>query len=221
MGIFSPILDLFFPPKCIFCGKILKQEETRGKVCRACRRTVGYNEELRRFPGVLERVCAPLDYRNGVRRAILRLKFRGRSDHAVPLGTFIADEVARRFRGEYDVVTWVPISSKRYKRRRYDQAMLLAEAAALQLGSVAVSTLEKVRDTVPNSRLDASKRAANVRGAYVVTAPELVAGKRVLIIDDVVTTGSTICECARMLRKAGAAEVIGAAVASSKAGDDR
>jgi len=112
--------------------------------------------------------------------------------------------------GRYDLITWVPLSEQRRKARGYDQAMLLAEAAALELGDVAAETLAKVRDTSAQSGLgkDDSARRANVLGAYRPTDPELIAGQRILLMDDVVTTGSTLSECARTLRTAGAADVV-------------
>lgn len=85
-----------------------------------------------------------------------------------------------------------------------DQAFLLSSAAALELDDVAVETLRKGRNTQAQSGLDDdAARRANVLGAYTIVDPELVEGKRVLLIDDVITTGSTISECARVLRSAG------------------
>ena len=112
--------------------------------------------------------------------------------------------------GRYDLITWVPLSEQRRKARGYDQAMLLAEAAALELGDVAAETLAKVRDTSAQSGLgkDDSARRANVLGAYRPTDPELIDGQRILLMDDVVTTGSALSECARTLRTAGAADVV-------------
>lgn len=217
MGIFSSFIALLFPPKCIFCGKVLEKNERAGRVCRSCRRSVEYNEEPIPASEPLGEVCAPLVYKDSVRDALLRFKFRDRADYAEPLAAFIADEVARRFAGRYDVITWAPVSRKRKKERGYDQAMLLAEAAAMRLGTVAVSVLEKTRHTNANSSInDAAARAANVKGVYEVTAPELIEGKRVLLIDDIFTTGATMGECAATLRSAGAAEVMGAAIAVSR-----
>ena len=98
-----------------------------------------------------------------------------------------------------------------------DQAFLLASAAALELGDVAVETLRKGRNTQAQSGLsDDAARRANVLGAYTIVDPELVEGKRVLLIDDVVTTGSTFSECARVLRSAGAAGVVCATLARAR-----
>ena len=102
----------------------------------------------------------------------------------------------------------------RRRERGYDQAFLLANAAALALGGVAVETLRKERHTRAQSSLeDASARRANVLGAYEIVDPELIEGRRVLLVDDVITTGATISECARILRTFGAADVVCATLA--------
>lgn len=99
-------------------------------------------------------------------------------------------------------------------RRGYDQAQLLAEAAAEVLGTKAVPLLRKARDVSPQSRLRTpEERRANIAGCYVVRSADAVRGKRILLIDDVITTGSTLSECARMLLTAGAVSVRGAALA--------
>ena len=119
--------------------------------------------------------------------------------------------------GRYDLITWVPLSDRRKRERGYDQAFLLASAAALELGDVAVETLRKERNTDPQSGItEDAQRRANVLGAYTPVDPELVAGKRVLLIDDVVTTGSTLSECARTLRTMGAEDVVCAALARAR-----
>ena len=227
MKIISGFLDILFPPKCIFCRAVLEKRERADRVCRKCRDELPYNETLvepkptrGESCASLESICAPLSYSGNVRRAIRTFKFYDRPDFAEPLGRFIADEVARRYKGEFDLLTWVPISRKRRKKRGYDQSRLLAEEVAKRLGRDAVPTLDKTRNTKANSRLGAEERSSNVRGVYAVIDRASVEGKRVLIIDDVYTTGATLGECARALRDAGASSVIGAAVALAGVGED-
>jgi len=102
----------------------------------------------------------------------------------------------------------------RERKRGYDQAMLLATATALQLNRFAVETLKKPFDVKAQSELgDKSERSANISGAYVASSPDIISGKRILLIDDVVTTCSTLDECSRVLLSAGAAGVICASLA--------
>lgn len=219
MGIFSTIANLFFPPRCVFCERPLERSERGDRICRKCRRELPYNEELIPPSGELGRVCAPLVYRGDVRESLHRYKFGGKMEYATPFGRMLADEIKRRFDGEYDLITWAPVSSKRKSERGYDQAMLLAAAVALALDDAPVSTLEKIRDTPANSGLKSRReREENVSGVYRVVAPELVSGKRVLLIDDIHTSGTTMRECARTLIEAGAQSVIGAALARTAKG---
>ena len=113
------------------------------------------------------------------------------------------------------VLTWVPVSRKRKRRRGYDQVELIARAVGAELGSEPVSTLVKTRHNRAQSGIaDSSARRANVLGAYRIRNPEQVRGKRVILLDDVLTTGSTAGECARVLLTAGAKQVDSAVVAS-------
>ena len=114
----------------------------------------------------------------------------------------------------FDVMTWVPVGSLRRLKRGYDQGKLLAMAVADELGTQAVPLLKKVRNTPPQSGIpDASRRRANVLNAYEAINTPLLRGKSVLLLDDVLTTGATASECARILLTAGAKEVTFAAVA--------
>jgi len=215
MGIFSGLLDLLFPPRCVFCRKILSRRE-KG-ICAGCaeslRRTASDGEQT----GDYFTVCvSPLYYEDTVREALLRFKFHQATGYAEPFGRLIAQCIRERLPGRYDLISWVPLSSQRLKKRGYDQAMLLAMSTALELEDVAVSTLEKVRDVPAQSGVGSKeKRRANISGVYRCCDEDLVRDKRVLLIDDIVTTGATLSECARTLLLAGAEEVLCATLARS------
>ena len=211
------VLDLLFPPKCVFCGKVLDTGETG--LCRRCQRELpwltGGEAEL---TGEFFSLCAaPLRYQDRVRDSVRRYKFMGRRGYYKVYGRVVAQCVHDHLAGRYDLITWVPLSPRRKKDRGYDQSFLLASAAALELGEVAVETLRKERNTDPQSGItEDAQRRANVLGAYTPVDKALVEGKRVLVIDDVVTTGSTLSECARVLRTMGAADVVCAALARAR-----
>lgn len=211
------VLDLLFPPKCVFCGKVLDTGETG--LCRRCQKELpwltGGEAEL---TGEFFSLCAaPLRYQDQVRDSIRRYKFKGRRGYCKVYGHLVAQCVHDHLAGRYDLITWVPLSPRRKKERGYDQSFLLASAAALELGEVAVETLRKELDNQPQSGLTGdAQRRANVLGAYTPVDKALVEGKRVLVIDDVVTTGSTLSECARVLRTMGAADVVCAALARAR-----
>lgn len=204
------LLDLIFPPKCVFCKKLLRKGEDG--ICARCQEHLPWcvGPEAEQTMEFISLCASPLWYQDEVRESFHRYKFKGSRGYAKVYGRLMAQCVRDHLAGRYDLITWVPLSEQRRKSRGYDQAMLLAEAAALELGDVAAETLTKVRDTDAQSGLgkDDSARRANVLGAYCPTDPELIAGQRILLMDDVVTTGSTLFECARTLRTAGAADVV-------------
>lgn len=216
MRILSGILDLLFPPKCTFCRKILKDGES--EICAACEKGLPYTKGAAAQDGSFYETCvSPLYYEDQVRDAILRFKFHDTTSYADLFGKMIADCIRENLAGKYNLISWVPLSAKRLKKRGYDQAMLLAMSAALNLDDVAVETLEKHTDVPAQSGMGSpEKRRANISGSYRVSDPELIAGKRILLIDDIVTTGSTLSECARVLRLAGAEAVYCATLARTK-----
>ncbi len=202
-------LELLFPPKCAFCGHVLKSGE-KG-MCQNCQRELPWIEgqAAEQQLEFVSLCVSALWYRQLVRESIRRYKFADRSLYAKTYGRLVAQCVTDHLAGRYDLITWVPLSPKSLKKRGYDQAMLLAMAAALELGEVAVETLRKDKNTSAQSSLteDAARRA-NVLGVYEAVDPALVDGRRVLLVDDVVTTGATLSECARILRLYGASDVV-------------
>lgn len=215
MKIFTCLLELLFPSKCPFCGRVLD----RPGVCDTCRKTLPWTEEdkvLQILPGNL-RCAAPLWYEAQVRDGLLAFKFRGSQAAAKPLGELIARCAAEQYAGEFDTVAWVPVSRKRLRKRGYDQAFLLARQACALWETEPVRLLKKCVDTPAQSGIaEPAARRANVLGVYDVVAEEGITGKRVLLVDDICTTGATLAECARVLRDAGAAEVMCVTVARAR-----
>lgn len=129
-------------------------------------------------------------------------------------GRMLAMQLQTAKLDSFDVLTWVPISPLRMLQRGYDQTELLALAVGQELGTVPCRCLRKIRHTRTQSSLNrASQRRANVSGAYRVCNTATIQGKRVLLLDDIITTGATLSECAKTLLVAGANEVICGAVA--------
>lgn len=210
------ILNLLFPPKCAFCGALM--EEPADGLCPACRSSLPYPSgkgELRTVGGF---PCAvALRYEAMVRQGVHALKFHNHPQRARVFARYLAQAAAEQFPGGFDTVTFVPVSLWRNYRRGYDQAQLLAEEAAKLWGVSAVPVLRKTRNNCPQSTVKTStERRANVLDAYTVPHPELAKGRRFLLIDDVLTTGSTMAACARCLMDAGVESVVCAVLAGAE-----
>lgn len=213
MKLLHYIGDALFPPKCILCGTVLKKEET--DLCRGCR------VENPAFPQgklklqFVDSFAAVWYYEGSVRRSLLRYKFRRARHLAEPYGRFLAMKVLEEMPEGFDRITWVPISPLRKWKRGYDQDELLAKAVASELGMEALPLLRKKRNNPPQSGIvGAAQRRANVLGVYCCTDEAALRGKRILLIDDILTTGATASECARVLLTAGAAQVSCAVMAA-------
>jgi ComF family protein len=159
---------------------------------------------------VFARGIAP--YRDGMREAIHALKYGRRPVLATPLGRLLAavgPEVAPvALRDWTDGLVPVPLHPARHAERGFNQAELLAVPCAARWRCRLVTrALVRVRATVPQADLDADARRANVRDAFAVVRPAEVRDRRLLLVDDVLTTGATVAAAARALRAAGAAAV--------------
>ena len=213
LGVFSSILDLLFPPKCFFCRRVL--HDSCDECCEKCLETLPYTE----FGGMQEGdyfdfCISPFYYRDNVRKSILRFKFANAPHFATLYGKILADCIIEYPDIHYDTITWVPLSVKRKRSRGYDQAKLLALETANNLDDEAVQTLTKTYDVQPQSYLRGiEERRRNISGAFEVSSLEYVSGKTILLIDDIITTGSTLSECAKVLLEAGANNVICATLA--------
>lgn len=214
MGVKDLILDLLYPPKCVVCERILERGER--DLCPTCRRTLVQVTKPLPKPALVADVAAVFIYDDVLRPSLLRYKFHGRVCYASSYGPMLAEKI--RDQGlEFDLLTWVPISRRRRWKRGYDQAKQLAVETAKALGVPAVPTLRKIRDNPPQAKIrDEAQRRANVSGVYQVLPAAQLRDKRVLLIDDIMTTGATLGEAALMLRTAHAGSVQAAVFAAAR-----
>ncbi len=213
--------NIFFSPRCIICGEYL-DPSTSILFCPFCLK------HLPHIPSAHCPVCGRVTpsgsglcfqchmqkpkfrkhqsvvfYTREIRHALLKFKFYHKRHYAIPIGSVMCSFVTE----EYDMITAVPISKKKLRTRGYNQSRLLAEQIERLRGIPYTETLKKIKDTPPQSRLGSKQRLTNIKNAFSIVNTELVSGKRILLIDDIYTTGSTVNECARVLKKAGAAYV--------------
>ena len=215
MRLFSLVKELLFPSKCILCGKLLEKNEL--DLCASCR--IDSPEcavSNSRIPFIASWI-AVWRYEGNVRQSLLRYKFCRKRIYAPGYGRLLAMKILREQEDRFDLITWVPVSRWRKLQRGYDQVALLAFSVGLELGLQPIRCLKKVRHNPPQSRMDGQpQRRANVLGVYEAVHPEVFDGKRILLLNDIITTGSTLSECARVLLTAGAKEVHCAAIAAAK-----
>lgn len=207
-------MSLLFPRKCLLCGKILERQEL--DLCHSCRVDSPECKISREKLPFLDSWLALWHYEGVARKSLIRYKFHNRRHQAAGYGRLLAMKLLKEREAEFDLITWVPISRRRKLRRGYDQVELLAKAVGRELDMEPVRCLKKIRNNRPQSTVTGqAQRRANVLNAYRAIRPEQFQGKRVLLLDDIITTGATAGECARILLTAGAKEVHCAAVASA------
>lgn len=199
-------MSLLFPDKCILCGRVLERGEM--DLCRTCRVEAPECPVRKQKRSFLDSWVAIWYYKGYIRSSILRYKFHHARHYAHGYGRLLAMKLLREYPDGFDQLTWVPISPLRRLLRGYDQVELLARAVGRELGMTPVRTLRKIRHNRPQAGISgAAERRANVLGAYRAVDAGLVRDKRILLLDDVITTGATAGECARVLLTAGAREV--------------
>ncbi len=204
------LADLLYPPKCAFCARLLENAEE--DICPECRKSLPWTGERAVTHGSFFSACvSPLYYRDQARQGLLRFKFRHRSTVGRCFGRLMAECVRERLDAGIDMVTYVPLSFLRLRKRGYSQSRLLARALAEELGLPLVRLLRKRRHTSPISRIrGAERRRAAVSGAFGLCrgAEEQIGNQRILLVDDVITTGATLGECSRLLLTFGAERVV-------------
>lgn len=207
--------NLIYPRKCVLCESILSPENS--DLCVRCRTEAPeFTFSRNHIPNVAGWTAVWL-YKDMARRSLLLYKFRRHRHHAKNYGRLLAMRVLTGLDAEFDIVTWVTPSIRRQLKRGFDHGRKLAKATARELNLPLQRTLTKAFHNAPQSgTATASERRANVLGAYKAHKPARIVGKRILLIDDVVTTGSTASECAKMLMLSGAKSVHLAAMAATE-----
>jgi ComF family protein len=203
------VLDLLLPPVCVACRRLLRGPQAL-PMCSLCR------PEHQPLPPALRHVDgieAVHAYQGPLARAMTALKYEGQLELAGPLGRLLAG--ADLLRRDWDAVIPVPLHRWRALLRGYNQAALLARWALPAGQRARPRWLRRVRATAPQTAQDAAARRQNLRDAF--TAAPVVAGLRLLVIDDVTTTGATLQACLQALRAAGAREAAGLALLRSLA----
>lgn len=200
------LLDLVFPDVevCIYCGS--EGAHPRYRVCKDCA-----SEERENMLSSMElqgRRCYPyMRYCDISRKIVHNLKYNDQVWLAEKMGERIFN-VLRRNQVKFDTVTFVPLHKSKQRMRGYNQSERLARHMAKYYGIEPEELLVRTRKTATQTKKSYSGRLANVKGAFELKEGADVTGKTIVILDDIITTGATILECAQTLERAGAREVI-------------
>lgn len=202
--ILTGLVSVFFPQRCACCGRVIVPSALFCPECLAALPKTVYERSA--VGGFL--CSAALLYEEPYSTALKRFKFHSKPGGLQGFAFLTAKAARERFEGkDFDAVTCVPMTRLAVFKRGYNQSEELARACAKLMALPFEPVLEKYRSNAPQRTLNRSQRAKNVRGVFRIRKSHSVTGKRYLLIDDVITTGSTLGECARVLKTGGCSEV--------------
>ncbi len=214
--LFVSIRDFLFPHVCPGCDNPLTDGEA---LCGNCHEQVRRKSEqfhaCRELPGI-DAVSVLLPYDGFTRNLVHGLKYHGVRTLGIPLGALMAEKMLKNFALRSDTLLIpVPLHPEKLKERGYNQCEQLADGFAVFSGlKVTAGLIERTRHTGTQTALDPESRKLNVQGAFRIRETTALEGKQAVILDDVLTTGSTVMECARALRECGLSEIMVCVVAT-------
>lgn len=244
MRIINMLLSLLYPNNCAFCKKNVSYSRTETYICSECMEKLNfcirnrrcslcgspidntahnlcaecYTAKKNRIPVYYDKITAPVVYDNNVKDAVVYLK-KGRFLGAVTTFCHLIEAMLKSdFAGvNFDFIVSVPPRQQRMRETNFDQSKIIAENLAKIIKVKYLrGSMKRLRETEKQSGLGLFERKTNLDGAFALKRPaEIFKNKTILVIDDVSTTGSTINECARVLKQAGAVKVYGAVIAKT------
>ena len=201
------ILNLFFPVRCPVCNELIAGND---RFCPECTEKITSYTGSFHLDGASESF-AVFEYNKEVLPAVHLLKNGRCGNSAYAFGACLADVLKNNdISGKIDIIVPVPLSDSSRRKRGYNQTFLIAEAIGAEINKPVRCSVRKIRETKEQKTLNREERKLNLKNAFEVT--ENISGKRILLIDDITTTGSTLSEIAVLLRKNGAENVICSAV---------
>ena len=215
--VWKAVLRMVFPRRCLYCDRVVEPDEL---ACRYCLPDIPYMEDplcyrcgrtvslcrCKAHRRHFERCIAAVRYEDGAVRAVLALKESDDADQIESMATEMVTVLRKHTdAAAFDAVTFVPMYKRELRKRGYNQSELLAKEIGSQIGIPCMRTLNKIYDTCSQKSLHRTERSGNLLGVFDLCA--IVQNKRILLVDDVITTGATLHECAKMLKIGGAQTV--------------
>lgn len=214
--IISRIINAFYPSRCPYCNDFITADN---EACEDCFNKLEYEYII--MPLYQSKNISPFKYDGFYKNAVLSLKYANSPQSAQQLAISVEKAIHKEYsdflteENSFDVITYVPCTKSDFKKRGYNQAQLIAKGLSKKLNIPLVPVLQKIIQTKPQHTLQKDKRKANVVGAFAVNPKFDVTDKHILLIDDIVTTGSTLSECAQALYNSGAKVVLCATYATT------
>lgn len=219
-GLAEKIIRLIYPVKCMICGKVLTEDSVL-YLCDSCHELLprcgtGFykTEKLPYINGIF----SAFHYENGIDKAIQAMKFDYQPRLSETLAFVLLEELLKETRiPHFDFIIPVPMHKKKMRSRGFNQSRLIADkiSEALQI-PVDTEVLVKTRNTRPQSTLKKEERLNNLLDAFSGEYPERVINKNILLVDDVITTGTTINSCGRILYENGAEKIYAVVIANAE-----
>ena len=200
MKIFDSIIKIIFPDRCPFCNKIIEKHEI---CCKTCKETTDeYVAPILGRAGNYQCVSS-FPYDSIFKKTIVNFKFYSKPYYSEKLSYFLKDSLEKGYSDmNFDIITYVPMHKKDLKKRGYNQSELLAKKLSKLTGIKCTNVLNKIKRTPSQHTLKFDERIINLNGAFKLVDSSLIHQKSILIIDDVVTSGSTLSSCCKEMSKA-------------------
>lgn len=208
------LLAFFFPPKCPYCSAPISHDMTE---CLVCRTKFPVHPRIEALPS--GEICvAPFTYSESVRKAILDFKFHGYKFNSESLASAVANSIREVYCKDmgFEMITCVPMSKDRKKVRGFNQSELIAALAAKKLNKPYASLMYRDNGAALQHKKSYEQRINSEDKSFHIMQDADIKGKKLLLIDDVMTTGTTLSRCSALLRKGGAERVLCAAIAIVK-----
>ncbi len=223
------LTNLVFPPKCIFCNKLI-ETKSGVEICEPCFELIPFIDGAEIMPFAVDGkfmdkklnfcdgIICICSYSGIIRKAVIKYKFNNRPGFSRVFAMLISDKLKKMTACQkFDIIISVPLYKQRENARGYNQSLLISKILSRELGLPEKSkVLSRIRSTSTQSLLKREDRRSNVSDAFKVNDPNEIYNKAILLIDDIMTTGITLNECSKVLKEAGARSVVAAVIASGR-----
>lgn len=191
--LWKSILTVLYPPKnkCLVCGY-----ENTENLCYKCLKSITFCDE--------DELCVGY-YKGALKELILSLKYKKDFQAGEILVSFLEEKI-KKYKEEY-YLTYIPIDKKRLKERGFNQCEYIANELSINTGIKTINTLKKIKETKVQKTLKREERIENLKDAFEIIDEKKVKGKKFILLDDVITTGATLKEGVKVLKKYGAIEI--------------